>query len=554
MPRARIPIADQVQSLEGDQTAVDLSALSGETVPLVLPSPLLALYWVADELDPNGPNKSQSPILQQYQYDPVGFANDLLDWTGLDGLTEYQAEILADLGKPGLRQAVRGPHTLGKTAMAAISILWFALTRDGRYDWKAITTASVWRQLEKYLWPEVHKWARRLRWDLLGRPPFNKRELLTLELHLRTGKAFAVASDDPGQIEGAHADQLLYIFDEAKIIPTASWDAIEGAFSGAGPGTKSEVYVLAISTPGDPNGRFYEIHARRPGLEDWQPKHVTKEQAIAAGRMGVEWANQRLRQWGENSIMYQNRVLGNFAQDALEGVIPLTWAEEAMARWTDSVPTIPDARAASGARPVPLTGIGVDVARYGGAATVIACRYANWYAPLVAVTKYDTVEVASVVEFILNQHGRRPYVAVDVIGIGAGVTDMLIHAGYDAWGFNAAGGTEQLDLADQIGFINKRAAAWWTLREILNPVNGFNLMLPPDEELLADLTSPHWRVSKRTGPGGQPLIQVEEKAEIKKRLGRSTDRADAVVMAIALRDEDAPAGMVLDDRVVISPV
>jgi len=49
--------------------------------------------------------------------------------------------------------------------------------------------------------------------------------------------------------------------------------------------------------------------------------------------------------------------------------------------------------------------------------------------------------------------------------------------------------------------------------------------LPPDDLLTGDLTAPHWRVMSNA------RIQVEGKDEIKKRLGRSTDDGDAVVMA-----------------------
>jgi rubrerythrin len=50
--------------------------------------------------------------------------------------------------------------------------------------------------------------------------------------------------------------------------------------------------------------------------------------------------------------------------------------------------------------------------------------------------------------------------------------------------------------------------------------------LPPDDLLTGDLTTPHWRVMS----GGR--IQVESKDDIRKRLGRSTDDGDAVVMAM----------------------
>src|ERR1035437_10288081 len=59
----------------------------------------------------------------------------------------------------------------------------------------------------------------------------------------------------------------------------------EGAFSSAGqPG--HEALALSISTPGARQGRFYDIHARRPGHENWWPRHIRIEEAVAAGRGG----------------------------------------------------------------------------------------------------------------------------------------------------------------------------------------------------------------------------------------------------------------------------
>ena len=90
---------------------------------------------------------------KQYRDDPVTFVKDCFNWSEGEGPTKYQDEILAALPAQK-RVTVRGPHGLGKTVVAAWLILWFALTRDGE-DWKIPCTASSWRQLTKYLWPEV---------------------------------------------------------------------------------------------------------------------------------------------------------------------------------------------------------------------------------------------------------------------------------------------------------------------------------------------------------------------------------------------------------------
>ncbi len=450
----------------------------------------------------------QATGAQRYWSDPVGFLHDCFSWPEGKGPTSYQEEILSLLPEKK-RVAVRGPHGLGKTALNSWAILWFALTRDGE-DWKVITTASAWRQLEVFLWPEVHKWARLLRWDVLRRQPFTDNELLTLNLKLSTGQASAVASDRPALIEGAHADHILYLFDESKTIPEGTFDAAEGAFSGAGEGSSLEALALACSTPGEPVGRFYDIHKRKPGFEDWHVRHVTLAEAEAAGRVSSTWASQRAKQWGPTSAVYLNRVEGEFASSDEDSVIPLAWVEAAVGRW-ETTPT------------GPFTCLGVDVARSGGDVTVQAPRHGWKVEELRRSHLEDTMQTTGRVAGVLRESGG--YAVVDVIGIGAGVVDRLREQGFDVLAFNAGEGTDKLDSSGELGFVNKRSAAWWAMREMLDPTSGCPVALPPDDLLIGDLTSPKWRVTS----GGR--IQVESKDDIRKRLGRSTDSADAVIQS-----------------------
>ena len=452
--------------------------------------------------------------------DPVGFATACIDWGRTGGLTAYQQDLLAHL-PTHRRVAARGPHGLGKTTAEAVAVLWFALTRDAAgVDWKVATTAGAWRQLERYLWPEIKKWAKRIRWETLGRRPLDERtELLSLNLKLRHGTAFAVASSNAELIEGVHADSVLYIFDESKAIGADTFEAAEGAFSGADPaGGLPEAFALSCSTPGEPNGVFYDIHARRPGLDDWWARHVTLDEAVAAKRVSRKWAEQRKRQWGENSAAYQNRVLGEFYSSDEDGVIPLSWIEAAQERWRvwdEAGRLLPDEG---------LRTVGVDVARSGADKTIFALRYGDLIAELRETFREDTMQTAGRVKGILGADDAMSAV-VDVIGIGAGVVDRLREQRMPVEGFNAAAGTKLRDSSNELGFANCRAAGWWALRELLDPALGADMALPPDDLLLGDLTAPHWRVAS----GGR--IQVESKDDIRKRIGRSTDRGDAVVMA-----------------------
>jgi hypothetical protein len=472
----------------------------------------------ADIIDPPPAGTAAYTGLVAYHDRPDAFVLECFRWPEGRGPTPYQLHNLRAIPEHK-RVAVRGPHGLGKTAENAWVVLWFALTRDAAgEDWKVATTASAWRQLTHFLWPEIHKWSRFLDWERIGRPPFTRHELLKLRLRLPTGEAFAAACSDPGTIEGVHADEMLYMFDEAKLIPAATFDACEGAFSGAGGDTGQNAYALAASTPGEPQGRFYEIHARKPGLEDWHAIHVTLDDTIAAKRVSQEWADQRGRQWGRGSAVFQNRVLGEFAASEEDGVIPLAWIEAANERWHEL--DLDDLE--------PLVTVGADIARSGPDSTVLALRHGLAISELRRSRKAGTMDTAGRIAGILSahKHPALPLAAiVDVIGIGAGVVDRLEEQGFHVIAFNAAEGTTRKDSSGELGFTNVRSAAWWNLRELLDPDNKHEIALPPDDMLTGDLTAPKWRVMS----GGK--IQVESKDDIRKRLGRSTDDGDAVVQA-----------------------
>ena len=418
---------------------------------------------------------------------------------------------------------------MGKTALAAWSTLWFALTREGE-DWKVITTASVWRQLTKYLWPEIHKWARALRWDIIGRQPFSLRyELQTLQLRLKTGSAFAVASDDHTAIEGAHADSLFYIFDESKSIIDATFDAAEGAFAGAGDDNELEALALAISTPGEPIGRFYDIHRKAPGFEDWKATHVTVEESIAAGRVTHDWVEQRRLQWGEGSALFKNRVLGEFASSDKDGVIPLEWVEAANRRWRiwqDEMKNLGIGRGK-------LTDVGADIGSGGEGSnlTVFAKVYDGNKVDSLSKygrgsTDYAVMETANRLSGLMNGNNSAD-VFVDVNGLGLGVYHRLKELKHDrANPFNSSKRTKRRDQNDEFGFINNRAAGWWFLREALDPQNKMDIHLPPDDQLIGELTLPKYK----TQAGG--MLKVDSKDDIMKEIGRSTDSADAVVYAL----------------------
>lgn len=481
---------------------------------------------------------TSKPFQQQYRNDRVAFTHDCIDWGDGAGPTAYQDEIMGEMDRGRRRVAVRGPHGLGKTAMAALAVLHFALTHDGD-DWKVPTTASAWRQLTKFLWPEIHKWSRKIKWEKVGRNAFTQNQLQSLNLKLSSGEAFALASSDHELIEGAHADHLLYLFDEAKAISSKIFDAAEGALM------TGDTYALAISTPGEPIGRFYDIHRHAPGYEDWWTRHVTIDEMVAAGRITAAQVEQRRRQWGEQSAVFQNRVLGEFCASDEDAVIPLAWVEAANERWNDAIYVQdgkwnwrePDEH--------PLVAVGVDIARSeDGDKTVLARVHRNGeQLVLTQLDRYsiaDTMPIVGYVRGILEKW-KGAYAVVDVIGIGGGPVDRLreMFSKSRIQDFNASEKSTAKDRSGELEFANKRSQAWWNMRELLDPAYNPTLALPPDDQLIGDLTAPHRGRSEGTDlMTSSGKILIESKKDIRKRIGRSTDTGDAVVMAFFPKKRD----------------
>ena len=459
---------------------------------------------------------------QRWWDDPVRFVEDVITFPdNLDGtpgsLADYQADELHQVATKK-RVAVRGPRGSGKTMPAALAFWWFACTRElAAVDWMIPTTAGSWPQLTVYLWPEIRKWRNLIDWDRVGLPkPRTGVEFLTHQLKWFHGEGFGRAATDPDLIEGAHASNMLVIIDEGKSVADDIWDSVEGFFSNPG-----DHYTFALSTPGAAAGRFYDIHSKKPGFEDWHPIHVTLKQAIASGRITQKWADQRLRHWGKDSIIYRCHALAEFAGEQ-DGVIPLAWIEQAIERGkTDTSEERPGR-------------IGVDVADTGDDQTVFA--YIN-QTGCYRIEKIMEGDVVGHADKLATRTVKGTKVIVDSIGVGAGTLAQAKKLGLDAVGFVASQGTPRRDRTGTFSFANLRAAAWWAMRERLDPELVDNLSLPDDPEVLGDLSAPKWREIS----GGKILI--ESKVDIKKRLGRSTDVGDAIIMGMW---QDDTAGSMSD--------
>ncbi len=170
--------------------------------------------------------------------------------------------------------------------------------------------------------------------------------------------------------------------------------------------------------------------------------------------------------------------------------------------------------------------MGVDVARFGDDKTAICLRAGREVKLLEAYAKLDVVNVAHLVAGMIAKY-YPARVLIDVGGLGAGVYDVLSSDGFREILVPVNFG-ERAENAER--FVNRRAEMWGRLKEWLQ--SPLPVKLPKVDGLAEDLTAPKFSFDSLG------RLQLEAKAEIKKRLGRSTDFGDALALTFAFLHEE----------------
>ncbi len=217
--------------------------------------------------------------------------------------------------------------------------------------------------------------------------------------------------------------------------------------------------------------------------------------------------------------------LGEFRaqlEDAQFQMFPSSWVDAAMNRWN---PT---------GRDGPMNAVGVDVAQGGEDESAIAPRHGNWFDLIQTYPGRDTPDGPTLASKVIAIRRSPASVAIDMGGgYGISTRDHLKDLCPIEEFNGSASADARKDKTGMLKFLNLRAAAHWNLREMIDPEGQYHAALPPDPGLREEL------LSIRYIPGLK--LKVEDKKEVKKRLGRSPNKADAVIMAAFARGETREA-------------
>jgi hypothetical protein len=259
-----------------------------------------------------------------------------------------QLELLEAVSEPGAHVAAKSGHGTGKSTALAWIILWGVCCW---LDVKIPCTAPTKHQLEDVLWTEVRKWQAKMV------EPWKSAVKITVDkVTLDGSPGYAVArtgrKENPEALQGFHADELVFVIDEASGIDDAVFEVAQGALS-----TPSS-RVIMTSNPTRTTGFFHRaFHGQR---ENWKKLTFSCE---GSPFVAPEYVRQMEGEYGRDSDIFRVRVLGDFPSGGELQFIKSSDVTAAMERsYGEGV---------FGYAPAVL---GVDVAWYGGDRNVIVLR------------------------------------------------------------------------------------------------------------------------------------------------------------------------------------
>lgn len=434
--------------------------------------------------------------------------------------------------------AVTSGTSRGKDYVAACAAICFMyLTprwQGGKLvkNTKIAMTAPTNRQVQNIMIPEVSR--------IFRNAGFLPGRLLSTGIKTNYDEWFLVgfkAGDDNMEAwSGFHAVNTMFIVTEATGISETTFNAIEGNLQG-------NSRLLIVFNPNVTTG--YAARAMKSDrfakfrLNSLNAANVIAKREIYVGQVNYEWVKDKVEHWcsmvsaaefneGEGDFRWEGglyrpndlfriKVLGMFPKVAEDILIPYEWIEIANRRWVEMD--------AEGFTPRMSCRLGSDVAGMGRDSSILCPRYGSWVERFIvhqSSGKADHMHVAGMHVEYLKKPGAMAF--IDTIGEGAGVFSRLQELGFDnaySCKFSESSGDNK-DITGQYSFANMRAYCYWALRDWLNPKNGFGPALPPDDSLTEELTDTHWKFQSNGS------IIIEKKDDIKARIGRSPDRADAL--------------------------
>jgi hypothetical protein len=456
--------------------------------------------------------------IARWAADPIAFVMEVFG----SGYAEVHHEPLElDVWQTEfLRALVSWPHRMyalaackgpGKSCAEAWAVWWFLATR---YDPNIVCTSITGDNLKTGLWKELAVWYA-LSPMLQKGFEFSAEKIVlrgreqTWWCYARSFPRDADKSQQANTLAGLHARHVMFIGDEAGDFPDGVVVAAEGVFA-----NDVEAYLILGGNTTQTGGPLFR--AARNASGRWWVKRITGDPDAPdrSKRIPIDWARAQIAEHGRDHPWVKINVLGEFPETQANKLLGPDDIERANRRVIT--------RREYEHEPVIF---GVDTAGGGNDLTALCKRQGGLAFPVLVWRNADPMALADrIAGLIIADKPAATF--LDTGGpTGVGVLYRLRQLGFNAIGIDFA--TEPVGdepLAPR--FANRRAEMYWKAARWVKSHGS----VPRDIELGAELVEPQFwmrEVNKQT------KFLLEPKDEIKKRLGRSPDRADALALTFA---------------------
>jgi hypothetical protein len=516
------------------------------------------LSFARDRLRESSGGGAPSPYAS-YVDDPTRFFREVL----LAKPTRQIRRVLKSLREHPIT-IVQSANAVGKTWAAARAAIWFYSVYPKSQVYTA--AASPEGNLKRLLWGEIG--------SVIRETPylFASDKVLPDSMLIERNSSSYIAgvtiplsgssAEREARFSGKHAPQLLFVVDEADAVPDEVFRGIEACISGGlfrilllyNPREETGLLarmiadgsanVVQLNAFGHPNVRTgtdaipgavtRETTVRRvnewsrpivageyfdPGETFRVPSFLvgaTAKQGAAGNHYPPLPAGRRVITVPQLAYM----VLGRYPAVSDQQLISTASINMARSRW-DAYVAVYGELPPKGVSPF----VGQDVAELGNDASVTCIRWGGFVGRFLAWHKADILTTGTRCAQIAKDV-KAAAVFVDANGVGAGVVPILKREGVRGVERVMPQASAPQDVFQDVGeFGITRDFLWWAVREWLRTDSG--AMLPPDEELIEELKSASYSVTKGK-------LRVSPKDAMKATLGgRSPDRADALCLTFA---------------------
>ena len=449
----------------------------------------------------------RATVAQEFADDPEYFFEHALQ---VKQLWEGERRILRALNV-ALREHksiyIGSGHALGKDFISGGLPLWWQTTR---YPAKTILTGPKAQQVQEITWNELVKHAGNWRDNL---PPLGGRLLHGKyewdEEHFILAMTTSHSESHIGKLQGYHSPHILVICTEAQAIANSIKEQLDGLL------TSGEALLIAIGNPLHTTG-WYADGLRRPdrnlviNLDCEESPNVIAGRDVIPGLCSKAWVDEKRRMWYDenpNHPLWLARVKGRLPTTSVDSVfdrdlIEKSWQYNLLARGT-------------------RVSLGVDPAEFGDDESAFSVVDDGVPTRMNTTSQHEPTDTAGRANAIRVSDGAK-VVVVDRLGVGAGVASMLLEMREPGWQVLPFAGSEKPIQPDS-PYQNQRAEAYFYARTQLQLGK---VKAPTDPQTVDELCE------TRKYFNSKGKILLEKKEDIKERLGRSPDRADAWVLAV----------------------